>query len=354
MILKKIKINKITLQNRIVVGPMCQYSANNGKPSKWHFNHLKKLSKLGAGLLMIESTAVSKSARISNKDLQLSNASQQASFFKLLKHLKKNNNIAIGIQISHAGRKGSAKIPWIKSNSPLRKKDGSWQTYAPSEIKRDLNWPKPEALTKTNLELIIKDFKSTTIRAKKIGFDCLEIHMGHGYLLHQFISSISNKRTDKFGGSLKNRCKYPLEIFKQVRKIWPKNRILGVRITGSDHLKNGIKVNDSIYLAKQLKNLKADYVAVTSGGILPKTGMRVHLGHRVNLAKKIRKKTKIRVIALGMMNSVKLINRVFSKKEADLVAVSRRFVNEPYWLIKEYIKSEKKHHLLPEQYLRCF
>ena len=353
MILKKIKINKIILQNRIIVGPMCQYSANNGKPSKWHFEHLKNLSKLGAGLLMIESTAVSKSARIYNKDLQLSNAAQQSSFLKLFKHLKKNNNISIGIQISHAGRKGSAKIPWVKSNSALNKKEGAWQTYAPSAIKRDHNWPKPKALNKTNLELIIRDFKNTATRAKKIGFDCLEIHMGHGYLLHQFISPVSNKRKDKFGGSLKNRCRYPLEIFKQVRKIWPKNRILGVRITGSDHLKNGVKIEDSVYLAKQLKNLKVDYVAVTSGGILSKTGMKTYLGHRVNLAKKIRKKTKAKVVALGMMNSVKLINRVCSKKEADLVAVYRRFVHEPYWLMKEYIKCKKKHHLLPEQYLRC-
>ena len=138
----------------------------------------------------------------------------------------------------------------IKRYIHLKKNEGSWQTYAPTAIKRDPNWPKPKELSKKNLELIINDFKNSTLRAKKVGFDCLEIHMAHGYLLHQFISPISNKRRDLFGGSLKNRCRYPLEIFKQVRNIWPKNRILGVRITGSDHLKNGINIIEYIEIGK--------------------------------------------------------------------------------------------------------
>jgi len=354
MIFKKTQINRITLKNRVIIGPMCQYSAINGKPSPWHFKHLKYLSKLGAGLLMIESTAVSKSGRISHNDLQLSNLDQQKSFLKLIKHLKRDDNIPIGIQISHAGRKGSAQIPWIKSNTTLKKNEGAWQTYAPTAIKRDPNWPKPKELSKKNLELIISDFKNSTLRAKKAGFDCLEIHMAHGYLLHQFISPISNKRKDSFGGSLKNRCRYPLEIFKQVRKIWPKNRILGVRITGSDHLKNGININDAIYLVKQIKNLGADYVAVSSGGILSKTNMKFYSGHRVNLAKAIKEKTGMRVVTLGMINSIKLINKIFLNKDADFVAVSRRFINDPYWLIKESIKHNKKDNILPKQYLRCF
>ena len=179
--------------------------------------------------------------------------------------------------------------------------------------------------------------------------------MSHGYLLHQFFSPISNTRRDEYGGSLKKRCKYLLKIFSAVRKVWPKSKMLGARITGSDNLKNGSKINDAVYLAKELKKLKADYVSVTSGGIKPKTKMKFFPGHNLKFSRKIKKKVKIKVIALGMLNSIKLINQVLEKKEADLVAVSRRFIKEPDWFKKtKNSKSTKILRKIPNQYLRCF
>jgi len=352
--LKKIKINKVVLQNRIFVGPMCQYSADGGKPSKWHYEHLGRLAKLGAGLLMIESTAVSRLGRITKKDLQLTNYSQQKSFSKLLNNIKKKSDTKIGIQISHSGRKGSAEIPWVKYNTPLKKGQGSWKTLAPSSIKRDKKWPQPKEMSYKNLNSVLNEFKNTATRAKKIGFDCLEVHMAHGYLLHQFISPISNKRKDIYGGSLKNRCSFPLKVFKEIRKIWPKNKILGVRITGQDNLRNGIKLKDATYFAKELKKLKADYVAVTSGGILPKTKIKFYDGYQVNFASKIKKSTGVLTLCLGMINSTNLIRSILKNKRSDLIGVSRRFINDPYWLLREQNKIGKGKRLIPRPYTNCF
>jgi len=351
---KKIKINKINLNNRVIVGPMCQYSAVKGEPSKWHYKHLNRLSKSGASLIMLESTAVNKQGRISLKDLVLENDKQEKSFKKLIKFLH-GKKTKIGIQISHSGRKGSTNLPWINKGSPLRKSEGAWNSISSSAIKRDVNWPIPKKMEISDINKTLNDFVSTAKRAKRIGFDCLEIHMAHGYLLHQFFSPLSNKRNDGYGGNLKKRCKFLIKIFDAVRKVWPKNKILGARITGSDNLKNGSTINDAIYLARELKKLKADYVSVTSGGIKPKTKIKFFPGHNLKFSKKIKKKVKIKVIALGMLNSIVLINKILKKKEADLVAVSRRFIKEPDWLKKtKNLKSNKILRKIPNQYLRCF
>ena len=290
MILKGIQIRKSFLDNRVIIGPMCQYSAYKGMPSKWHYKHLGSLTKLGASLLMIESTAVSKSGRITRKDLELNNVAHSKAFFKLLKKIKKNNT-KIGIQISHSGRKGSSEIPWIKSNKSISKSKGGWLTYAPSPIRRSTNWPVPKKLSLKEIKKIKKNFVKSAKLANKADFDCLEIHMAHGYLLHQFFSQISNKRDDKYGGNLKNRSRLLLEISKEIRRIWPDNKILGARVTGSDNLKGGIRIEDSIFLCKQLKKIGLDYVAVTSGGIIPKTNMKFFPGYQVKLAYKIKKKS---------------------------------------------------------------
>ena len=331
---RKIKIGTINLKNPIIVGPMCQYSAKNGSPSKWHYNHLEKLCQSGASLVMLESTAVNKEGRISKRDLVLENKKQENSLKKLVKTLKKNN-IKIGLQISHSGKKGSTNLPWVKRGAPLTKSQGAWKTISPSPLKRNKNWPTPKKMDFNDINMVLNDFKSTAIRANRIGFDCLEIHMAHGYLLHQFFSPISNKRNDIYGGNIKKRSKYLLDVFSSVRKVWPKKKILGARITGSDNLKNGVKIKDAIYLSKELKKLKSDYVAVTSGGIKPITNMKFFPGYNVKFAKKIKKKVKIKVITLGMLNTINLIEKILKKKEADLVAVSRRFIKEPEWLKKK-------------------
>lgn len=353
MIFKEIKINKVKLKNRIVVSPMCQYSGKNGEPTNWHFNHLSKLANSGAGLLMIESTAVSNNGKITHADLCLSNDKQEKKFKQLKKELNNISKIPIGIQISHAGRKGSSFIPWIKANKPLDKKNKSWQTYAPSPVRRDKNWPIPKSFKKKQILNLVRDFKNTTIRAKNIGFECLEIHMAHGYLLHQFISPISNQRKDEFGGSLSNRLSVPIMIAKKIRKIWPKDKILGARITATDHLPKGIRLNDTKYLIKQLEKIGFDYVCVSSGGILPKTNLKFKNGFRKHLSKKLKKETSMIVLTSGLINEADFANKLIKNKSVDMVAIGRKFINDPYWIIKK-IKNDNIKKFLPKQYLRCF
>tara|TARA_B100000965_G_scaffold400567_1_gene422710 strand:+ start:181 stop:1239 length:1059 start_codon:yes stop_codon:yes gene_type:complete len=352
MILNPLRIKNIKLLNRVVISPMCQYSSNNGNPTDWHYEHLLKLSRTGAGLMMIESTAVNKIGRITYKDLMLSNKENEENLKKLVKFIKKKSKIRIGIQISHSGRKGSSEIPWIKSNTSLKKKP--WKTVAPSPIKRYKGWPVPKELSIKEILKIINDFKNSAIRANKANLDCLEIHMAHGYLLHQFFSKISNKRKDKYGGSLKNRSRFLLEVSKAVRNVWPKNKILGARVTGSDWMKGGISTGDTIYLIKFLKAIGFDYVCVSSGGIIPKTKLVFREGYNVKFAKQIRRKTGIITRVGGMINNFNYANKLIKFKNVDLIANARKFINEPNWLIKEIVKRKKNRNIVLNQYKRCF
>ena len=351
--LKPIKINNFKLKNRISVASMCQYSANNGNPTKWHYAHLQKLAQSGAGLLMLESTAISRQGRISIKDLTILNKKNENSLKKLISYIQSVSDIAIGIQISHSGRKGSAEIPWVGSNKSLSKKNGGWTTCAPSAIKREKSWPKPAALNLKNIEQIIIAFKNAARRSKRLNLDCLELHMAHGYLLHEFFSPISNKRKDLYGGSLENRCRLLLQISKEIRKIWPKNKLLGARVNGDDWVKNGSTIKDCVYLVKKLKKLKFDYVCVSSGGIVPKTNLIFKPGYQVNLAKIIKKQTGMVTRTTGMIEDLKHANKILDKNSADLINFGRKFINSPTWLIKDTIYLKKKISI-PNQYKRCF
>ena len=349
MIFKKIKFNKVILNNRIVVSPMCQYSSLNGSPTNWHYQHLGKLALSGAGLLMLESTSINKVGRITYKDLCLYNDTHEKKLKKLKNYINTISNIPIGIQLSHSGRKGSANIPWEKKNKPLTNKQKKWITVAPSAIKKDKSWPVPKKLSLSEIEKIKIDYKKCCLRAKRIGFDCLEIHMAHGYLLHEFFSPISNKRKDKYGGNLKSRARLLLEIGNIIRKIWPKERILGARITGSDHMDLGITISDSIYLSKKLKKIGFDYVCVSSGGIKSKTKLKLYKGFRVNLAEKIKKNSNIRVRTSGLINDLNFIEKIIIHRKCDFVAVARKFLLDPNWLQKS-----KRHYKfkIPKQYNR--
>lgn len=350
--LKKFSLSKQKLENRVCIAPMCQYSAENGNPSAWHYFHLKKLMQAGSGLLMIESTAVSKEGMISKKDLSLRNQRNFIEFRRLINCLKKISSTKIGIQLSHSGRKGSSELPWIKSNFPLNKKN-SWKTIAPSKIKRDKHWPDPKEASMRDLERVKTHFAKSAKYAKKIGFDCLEIHMAHGYLLHQFFSPISNKRKDHYGNNLKNRCKFLLEIAKKIRRIWPKGKILGARVTGSDWIKQGSTISDCIFLCKNLKKIGFNYVCVSSGGVVPKTKIKFKKGYQVHLAQEIKNKVGIKVKTTGNITDLKHAEQIIKTGKADLVSFGRKFINSPTWLIKQLLYYKKKVKL-PNQYKRCF
>ena len=353
-ILEKIKLGGITLKNRIVVSPMCQYSASKGCPTLWHYNHLAKLTNSGAGMLMIESTAINKSGKISHADLCLYNSKQEKEFKKLLSYLRKITYLPTGLQVSHSGRKGSAFIPWVKKNTALDTKNKKWKTYAPSSISRHKKWPKPEQLSDKKINQLINDFKKITARAKRVGFDGIELHMAHGYLLHQFLSQVSNQRSDKFGGNLKNRCSLPLKIAKEMRKIWPKNKILGARITGVDHLKNGIKIEDSVYLANELKKIGFNYVCVSSGGIIPVTNLKFKKSFRTPISRIIKKKTSIITRTSGLIDNLQQANKIIKEGKADIVAMGRVFIRDPMWIYKAVSKIKKIKDMVPNQYRRCF
>ena len=353
MIFKKIKINKHIIKNRIAVSPMCQYSAKNGCPTEWHYRHLTNLIETGAGMLVVESTAVNSSGRITSKDLCMYNKDHAKSHKKLIKHLKKINNIPIILQISHSGRKGSSFVPWIKKNKPLKKKDGAWNTFAPSAIRRDDKWPTPKAMNMTQIINLIRDFKKSAEMALKSGYDGVEVHMAHGYLLHQFFSPISNLRKDQYGQNLNNRCKLHLQIIQAIKKINVKNKNIGARITGTDHLNNGITIKDSIYLVKKLKKSGLNYVCVSSGGILPKTNMKFKEGFRVEMAKKIKRSCKILTRTSGLITSEKLLNNSLRNNSIDMVAVGRKLIRDKMWIYK-IAKNEKFKKITPSQYLRCF
>ena len=350
MIFKNLKINNIILKNRIVVSPMCQYSSKNGSPSKWHYQHLENLSSTGSSMILLESTAVEKSGKISEADMCLYNATHEKNLKKLIKFLKSKNDIKYGIQISHSGRKGSSYEPWIKHNTPLPKKK-SWKTFSASAISRDKGWPKPTEMTKLQIKKMVQKFKNTAIRANRVNFDCLEIHMAHGYLLHQFFSPISNKRKDEYGGNFVNRSRLLLEIASEVRKVWPSHKILGARITGTDHIKNGISIDDATLLSKSLKKIGFDYVSISSGGILPFTKMKQYEAFRVNMAKKIKNNSKMMTTTSGMITKHKISENIINNKKIDFITIARIIVKNPRWIF-QFAKRNKVKGYVPNQYKR--
>ncbi len=355
MILKKInfKKRKKKLNNRIVVSPMCQYSARNGCPTEWHYRHLSNLCISGASLVMLESTAVSNHGRISNKDLAISTNKQKKEFKKLINFLQSNKKTLVGIQLSHAGRKGSSEVPWIKKNSPLKGKS-SWQTISSSELPKDKGWPKPKKMNYKDIKSVSNNFKRAILNSLEANFDSLELHMAHGYLLHQFLSPVCNTRNDNYGGSMEKRFKFPLEIARIARRLWPKNKLLGARITGEDHLKDGIKISETVKFCKKLENIGFDYVCVSSGGILTKTNLKFKKFFRARLAREIKKKTNLKVGITGMTDDFILAEKYIKKGYFDNVFIGRPFLKNPFFLYNQKILRRKGLKILPIQYARAF
>ena len=329
---KKNFINKVKFMNKFTVSPMCQYSSSNGCPSDWHYHHLRNLIETGAGSIVIESTAVSKIGRITKNDLCLYNKTHLIAHKKLVKYLKDIKNIPLILQISHSGRKGSSEVPWIKKNKPLSKSKG-WVTWAPSSIRRSKNWPKPKQMTTKEINRVVKEFSYSAKLAYEAGYDGIEIHMAHGYLVHEFCSPVTNKRSDEFG--LKNNSyKFPLDILKSIKKNLPKKKIIGARITAKDYLPNGIQINDSINLVKQLKINGLNYVCVSSGGIIPITNMKFFKGYRLKLAHEIKKNCKIITRTSGLIDNYSTINKAIKKYKIDFISLRRILIKDKYFLIK--------------------
>src|SRR5690606_4646454 len=325
------RLRDLKLDNRIVVSPMCQYSAEDGSATDWHMMHLGMLSNSGAGLLIIEATGVERAGRISPGCLGLYSDENEQALKRVVDACRKYGSAKIGIQLGHAGRKASTPGPWqgTPPGGPL--KEGAWQTKAPSAIPFNEGWHVPQALTPQGIEELIEAFVAAARRADRIGLDLIELHGAHGYLLNQFLSPLSNKRDDEWGGSLENRMRFPLEVFKATRAAWPESKPLGMRISAVEWVEGGWTIEDSITLAKRLKDLGCDYIDVSSGGNHPGQRIQVGPGYQVPFAEQIKKAVGIPVMAGGMITEAAQAEGIIRSGQADFVAIARAFLDDPHW-----------------------
>lgn len=323
-------MRELALPNRIVISPMCQYSADDGAASDWHMQHLGSLAHSGAGLLVIEASAVERPGRISHGCLGLYSDNNELALSHVVAALRRFGNTPIGIQLAHAGRKGSAQRPWEGGGS-LRAGQDPWETVAPSAIPMAENWQVPRAAEEADLVRIRAAFVDATARAARLGLDLVEAHCAHGYLLHEFLSPLSNQRTDRYGGSLEHRMRFPLEVIAAMRAAWPKEKPLGARITGTDWMPGGFTIEDAVVFARELKALGVDYVCVSSGGISLKAQIPLGPGYQVPLAERIRREVGIATRAVGLILEPRQAERIVVAGQADMVALARGFLDNPRW-----------------------
>lgn len=320
----------LTLANRIVVSPMCQYSAEDGNANDWHMQHLGSLAVSGAGLLMIEATAIESRGRITLGCLGLYSDDNEAALRRVIAACRRFGNTPLGLQLAHAGRKGSAQKPWERIR-PLAPAQGAWTTVAPSAVPLDDDWPLPHALSITELDRLVEDFVVATRRAMRLGLDLIEVHCAHGYLLHEFLSPLANRREDSYGGSLDNRMRFPLRVVAAMRDLWPREKPLGLRITGTDWLEGGVTVEDAVAFSRALKAIGCDYVCVSSGGIVPRASIPVGPGYQLELAARVRRDAGIVTRAVGLLAEPHQVEAVIASGQADMVAMARAFLDDPRW-----------------------
>jgi 2,4-dienoyl-CoA reductase-like NADH-dependent reductase (Old Yellow Enzyme family) len=326
-----LRLGGVTLPNRIAVAPMCQYSAVGGVATDWHMMHLGSLAMGGAGFLVLEASAVEAIGRITPGDLGLYDDACEAALARLLPSLRRwGTTPAIGIQIAHAGRKASAQRPW-EGGGPLGPDEGQWQTVAPSALPFGPNWHVPAPLDMAGLARVSRGFVETARRADRVGFDAIELHAAHGYLLHEFLSPISNRRDDAYGGTVAKRRRFPLEVAEAVRAVWPRDKILGIRVSSVDWSDEGLSIEDTIGFLNELKSIGIDYVCVSSGGI--EASIRVPFGpnYQVGFAERIKRETGIPTRAVGLIVEPHQAEAILASGQADQVAIARAFLDEPHW-----------------------
>jgi NADPH2 dehydrogenase len=325
-----ITLRGLTLPNRIVVAPMCQYSAIDGTPQAWHTQHLGSLAASGPGLLMVEATAVEAIGRITPGCTGLYSDANEAGFKALLAALRAIHPTRIGVQIAHAGRKASVHAPW-QGGLPLAAAEGAWQTVSSSDLPY-ADWPAPRAATAEDLARIKAAFVAAAQRAQRLGFDVVELHSAHGYLLHEFLSPLSNKRTDSYGGTFENRIRFPLEVIRAVRAVWPADKPLGMRISATDWVDGGWDIDEAVRYVAAAKAEGVDYCCASSGGLSPAQKVAPGPGYQVRFAERIKRETGIVTRAVGMIVDPKQANAIVASGQADLVALARGFLDDPRWV----------------------
>ncbi|MEP6903465.1 MAG: NADH:flavin oxidoreductase/NADH oxidase [Actinomycetota bacterium] len=326
---EKYKLREIEFRNRIWVSPMCQYSSENGMPTDWHLVHLGSRAVGGAGLVIQEATAVSPEGRISPSDAGIWSDAHREAYRRITKFIKSQGAIA-GIQLAHAGRKASTGEPW-NGGKKVDEKDGGWETIAPSAIAFSDDYPLPREMTAEDIEKATNDFVAAARRAVEAGFEVIEIHAAHGYLFHEFLSPLSNKRTDEYGGSLVNRMRFLVETSKKVRQTVPESMPVFVRISATDWTDGGWDLEQSIALCRELKKIGIDLIDVSTGGNVLNASIPVAPNYQVSFAAEIRKQVSIATGAVGMITDAKQAEEILQNGESDAILIAREFLRDAYF-----------------------
>ena len=326
-------IRDLSLANRVVVSPMCEYSSTDGFVNDWHFVHLGSRAVGGAGLVLTEATAVLPEGRISPQDLGIWSDKHVEPLARVVRFIHEQGSVA-GMQLAHAGRKASTYRPW-EGNSAVPEREGGWKkVVAPSALRFTDNYPMPQALTNDGIREIVAAFAAAARRACDAGFRVIEIHGAHGYLIHEFLSPLSNQRDDAYGGSFENRTRFIREIVAAVRSSWPKGAPLFVRISATDWVDGGWDIRQSVELARGLKELGVDLVDCSSGGTVPHAEIPVGPGYQTAFAEQIRRETGIMTGAVGMITSPVQAEHIIATGQADAVIMAREFLRDPYWPLR--------------------
>jgi 2,4-dienoyl-CoA reductase-like NADH-dependent reductase (Old Yellow Enzyme family) len=329
----ELQIRDVTLRNRMVVSPMCQYSSPDGFATDWHLVHLGSRAVGGAGLVITEASAVTAEGRISPWDLGIWKDEHIDMLSRIARFIREQGAVP-GMQLAHAGRKASTRRPW-EGSGKISESEGGWTPVAPSAIPYDSKFPQPVALDEAGIRGIVNAFAESARRALQAGFQLIEIHAAHGYLIHEFLSPLSNTRTDSYGGSLDNRVRFLCEVVAAVRKVWPAALPLFVRISATDWVEGGWDVDQSIYAVRKIAALGADLIDCSSGGLDPRQKIPVKSGYQVPFAQEIRDKTGILTGAVGMIEVPGMASAVLREGKADLVIFAREFLRRPYWPLEE-------------------
>ena len=325
------QLGPLALPNRIVIAPMCQYSATDGTPGDWHMIHLGHLALSGAGLMILEATAVSPEGRISPQDLGLYSDANEAGLARIVAAIRGHSPIALAIQLGHAGRKASSRAPWQGGAQLGPDEPGGWQTQAPSPVPHsDVEHP-PHALDAAGLRKVRDDFVATARRAARLGLDGIELHAAHGYLLHQFLSPLANKRQDAYGGSLENRMRFPLEVFDAVRAAFPAQRPVWARISATDWVPGGWDIDGTLELSKALGQRGCAAIHVTTGGISPAQAIKLGPGYQVPYAQRVKAEAGLPTIAVGLITEPQQAEAIIAGGEADAVSLARAMLYDPRW-----------------------
>jgi 2,4-dienoyl-CoA reductase-like NADH-dependent reductase (Old Yellow Enzyme family) len=324
------ELRGLTLANRIMVAPMCQYSAENGAANAWHLMHIGNLSLSGAGMFCIEATHVEPEGRITPACLGLWDDRTEAALRPIMEAVRRYSKIAVSMQLAHAGRKASSRVPW-EGGQQIPLAQGGWIAHAPSALPYKAGETPPTALDSAGLERVRQAFVNATQRAQRLGIDAIELHAAHGYLIHEFLSPLANQRQDEYGGSLENRLRFPLELFEAVRAAFPANKPVGVKVSATDWVPGGWDLEQTIVFARALQERGVDWVDVSSAGLSPLQKIPIGPGYQVPFAQAIKEATGVNTIAIGLITEPRQAEEILASGKADLVALARAMLYDPRW-----------------------